>query len=156
MDFDHVSDKTDTISTLIRISSLSNIKSEISKCDLICSNCHRSRTHNRLINDIKYKALIGEINNSKYTGSNKKKRDKIRSIINKFKNKPCKDCGKLFMYYQMDLDHVIGDKVRCISEFNNRGSIDELKLELIKCDVVCSNCHRVRTYSRLQSHPDHK
>ena len=51
MDFDHLdpATKEDNVSDLRqRKISLKRIKTEIAKCELVCSNCHRERTHKRL------------------------------------------------------------------------------------------------------------
>jgi hypothetical protein len=60
---------------------------------------------------------------------------------------PCADCGELFPYYVMDFDHL-RDKKRAVS---NMRSYSEVKIleEIAKCDLVCANCHRERTYQRL-------
>lgn len=48
MDFDHVRGrKVKSISDLIRNGSIPKIKKEVKKCELVCSNCHRERSHNR-------------------------------------------------------------------------------------------------------------
>ena len=49
MDFDHVrgDTKLGNISRMRRNSSLDRLQREIDKCDLVCSNCHRERTHQR-------------------------------------------------------------------------------------------------------------
>jgi hypothetical protein len=44
MDFDHKKDKNFTIATHSKYS-LKQIKEEIAKCDIVCANCHRERTH---------------------------------------------------------------------------------------------------------------
>jgi hypothetical protein len=52
MDFDHTGkkEKLDSIARLARNGfSQKKILEEIEKCDLVCSNCHRERTHKRLI-----------------------------------------------------------------------------------------------------------
>ncbi len=53
MDFDHRDGeiKIGSISTLAtqNTSNFKKIKKEITKCDLVCANCHRQRTHDRLI-----------------------------------------------------------------------------------------------------------
>jgi len=49
MDFDHLdsSNKLKEVSILVGTGSLTSVYSEIEKCDIVCSNCHRQRTHNR-------------------------------------------------------------------------------------------------------------
>src|SRR5574337_1233575 len=70
-----------------------------------------------------------------------------------FKSGPCTDCGGTFDSSCMDLDHVPerGHKTGNIGEFTRgklRGSMEDLWKEVAKCDLVCSNCHRLRTKSR--------
>jgi hypothetical protein len=49
LDFDHLHDKKYNISRMIHDGfSWAAIKKEISKCEVVCANCHRIRTHNRL------------------------------------------------------------------------------------------------------------
>ena len=50
LEFDHLPqfDKTENISVMIRNGvSWENIQKEIAKCELVCANCHRRRTHTR-------------------------------------------------------------------------------------------------------------
>jgi predicted RNA-binding protein len=48
MDFDHISDdKKKNVSSLAKRGSRKQVWEEIEKCELVCSNCHRERTHNR-------------------------------------------------------------------------------------------------------------
>jgi hypothetical protein len=49
MDFDHVSgDKLDDICGMrMRTVSREAIRAEIEKCEVVCANCHRARTHAR-------------------------------------------------------------------------------------------------------------
>lgn len=53
MDFDHrdPKDKVESISVLVlqRNISKARVLEEIAKCDLVCSNCHRERTHHRRV-----------------------------------------------------------------------------------------------------------
>lgn len=50
MDFDHLGDKDFTISNFSgTIESMEKIIDEVKKCEVVCSNCHRNRTHMRLI-----------------------------------------------------------------------------------------------------------
>lgn len=87
-----------------------------------------------------------------YLEKNRRKRAGLRAILRKAKEKPCADCGGRFPYYVMDLDHREGyDKLIEVAQIIglNWGK-DRLLAEIEKCDVVCSNCHRVRTHERGQ------
>jgi len=71
----------------------------------------------------------------------------IRRIIIEAKNKPCSDCKQKYPYYVMDLDHVRGIKNFNLSVAARHGrSINKIMEEISKCDVVCANCHRLRTF----------
>lgn len=47
IEFDHLGDKTANISDLAPKRSLSGLMKEINKCEPVCANCHRIRTHDR-------------------------------------------------------------------------------------------------------------
>lgn len=47
LEFDHLSDKVANISEMAGKCSWIKIQKEIDKCELVCSNCHRERTHKR-------------------------------------------------------------------------------------------------------------
>jgi hypothetical protein len=79
-----------------------------------------------------------------------RKKAELRSIARRAKQRPCADCGVQYPYYVMDFDHVDDEKLMIISTLVNRGGRNRLLAELAKCDVVCSNCHRERTWQRLQ------
>ena len=76
----------------------------------------------------------------------KKRRDVMRS----YKDRPCADCGVSYPYYVMEFDHR-GDKEFAIADNAHRVSESKLRNEIAKCDVVCSNCHKARTYIRRQA-----
>lgn len=70
---------------------------------------------------------------------------KIKEIKEEF---PCMDCGISYPYYVMDFDHL-RDKEFNVSKKNDY-SWTRILTEIQKCDIVCSNCHRERTYVRRQ------
>ena len=48
MDFDHLGDKKLSINRLVQKGySIESILEELKKCEVVCSNCHRTRTKNR-------------------------------------------------------------------------------------------------------------
>lgn len=75
-------------------------------------------------------------------------RAKRRAELAKLKDKPCVDCGIKFPYYVMDFDHKDSEKLGEIAKMVNK-SWDKLLKEIKKCDVVCANCHRIRTHNTL-------
>jgi hypothetical protein len=47
----------------------------------------------------------------------------------------------------MDFDHLPGTgKRRSIAHLLHYKSLDEVKAEIAKCELVCANCHRIRTF----------
>lgn len=65
-------------------------------------------------------------------------------------DKGCVDCGYKAHHSALDFDHKPGTvKVRDIKRGQQFGWL-ELLDEIAKCDVVCANCHRIRTYNRVQ------
>lgn len=74
------------------------------------------------------------------------------ALIASLKTGPCVDCGGRFHHAAMDFDHVNGDKKFCIAS-RKTASIDDILEEVVKCELVCSNCHRIRTWKRKQRSP---
>lgn len=70
-----------------------------------------------------------------------------QAFINLHKDKPCADCGGSFSPVAMQFDHVRGKKLFNLSQFGGR-SFDKIYEEIEKCEIVCANCHSVRTHKR--------
>lgn len=95
-------------------------------------------------------------NKNKYNQRDKATRDKYTEILTIKKNSPCMDCGVEYPHYVMDFDHREPEKKHfSVSSARRMGKSLKLMLEEIdKCDVVCANCHRVRTYKKY--YPEEK
>jgi hypothetical protein len=66
---------------------------------------------------------------------------------------PCADCGNKFPAVCMDFDHTEDNKEAGISNLMNQGaSLVRIDSEIAKCELVCANCHRIRTASRAGWH----
>ncbi len=77
------------------------------------------------------------------------RRIETREFIRKIKDVPCMDCQIKYHWFAMDFDHVRGKKVAAVSVGISKGwSQERLSEEIAKCDIICSNCHRIRTYNR--------
>lgn len=62
--------------------------------------------------------------------------------------KPCMDCGGVFHPACMEFDHRPGEKKKgIVSALGNR-AWSVIAAEIAKCDLVCANCHRLRTVTR--------
>ena len=62
---------------------------------------------------------------------------------------PCMDCGNNFPACCMDFDHRPEEnKVACVGRLVFSGSLADVEAEIAKCDLVCANCHRIRTRDR--------
>jgi hypothetical protein len=64
----------------------------------------------------------------------------------------CMDCGLKPEYSQvLEFDHRPDEvKLFHISDRMATGTMDDLLAEIRKCDIVCANCHRVRTVLKDQ------
>lgn len=64
---------------------------------------------------------------------------------------PCIDCGETDIVV-LEFDHL-RDKVADVSVLAGQGySLEKVKREIDKCEVVCANCHRRRTARRAGSY----
>lgn len=80
----------------------------------------------------------------------RRKYDKFLELTNSIKlEKGCADCGYKEYAVALQFDHVRGNKEFTISR---RHFLPKSKIlaEISKCEVVCANCHAVRTWKRKQ------
>ena len=80
---------------------------------------------------------------------NSSRRNKIVRFIQEYKaGKKCVDCGENYPYWILEFDHL-KDKNFTIAQFRSTTmSLEVVKEEIEKCDIVCSNCHKNRTFNR--------
>lgn len=80
----------------------------------------------------------------------RRKREVNAYVVSTKTNKPCLDCGTVYPPVVMDYDHRPGETKKFgLSRAGKLGqSIAAINAEITKCDLVCSNCHRLRTESR--------
>ena len=92
---------------------------------------------------------VGEGQKEKSANTRNRLRTKITEYVQKYKESiGCIDCGEKYPYYMLDLDHI-RDKKFGINKFkDSTNSLEKVKEEMLKCEVVCANCHRIRTQNR--------
>ena len=105
----------------------------------LCNGCALKR---RRANSKRWRQLNKDKVNANQVVHSRRRRAYLADI----KDVPCMDCGGKFHHSAMDFDHI-GDKEFEISKIYTR-SKELLDKEIAKCEIVCSNCHRVRTYNR--------
>lgn len=95
-----------------------------------------------------------EAQKARVAETNKMRKARIADFILNLKCCPCMDCKKRFHPAAMEFDHARGKKKFEISRSAFWHDEAALREELAKCDLVCANCHRVRTMVRLrEKHP---
>jgi len=103
-----------------------------------CIECHRKQVREHYQKNKQY-----------YIDKAKSWRAECRDKINELKSVPCTDCGKTFPSYVMDFDHMgIEEKICNISQMVGVKGMESILSEIAKCEIVCANCHRIRTHER--------
>ena len=101
---------------------------------------------------IKYHAANGDVCRARI----KARRERLREInqrllLEYLLGHACVDCGEADPVV-LDFDHL-RDKWLNVSELVSRGRPwDEILAEIAKCEVVCANCHRRRTCTRMDGY----
>lgn len=70
-----------------------------------------------------------------------------RKMVQELKEIPCMDCGVSYPYYVMDFDHRDPNTKNREVALMLTWSTATLLQEIEKCDIVCANCHRIRTHA---------
>jgi hypothetical protein len=97
---------------------------------------------------------FGEGQKDKTRETTKNERKRRRLIVIEYKeSRGCADCkrrGHFYQhpYYVLQADHVWDVKVANVSHMLRNNTLEEIMIELEKCDIVCANCHSIRTHKR--------
>ena len=82
----------------------------------------------------------------------RKRQVPVDSVVYEAKSRPCRDCGNTFPACAMQFDHVRGEKVANVAHLRNWENVPKVIDEIAKCEVVCANCHAIRTCKRDTRH----
>ena len=75
--------------------------------------------------------------------------ERTKLLLEYFEAHPCRNCGESDPVV-LDFDHQ-GDKTFAIGEVLTYRRWERILEEIVKCEVVCANCHRRRTARRRGS-----
>jgi hypothetical protein len=114
---------------------------ELTKCVPRCARCHRLVTQQQRFS----KDRLAERLPPSW-----QRRIDMQDANNSIKlARGCTDCGWSQWARGLDWDHVRGPKVSTIANMiGRRDSWQAIEEEMAKCEVVCANCHRIRTHQR--------
>ena len=158
MDFDHRDprQKSFPITTArALLKARDELEAEIAKCDIVCANCHSVRTTRAYAEGVLTWGF--QLAALPASGADaQRRRERFRElraaqldVLDRVRALPCADCAETFAIAAMEFDHVDPTlKSGMISVMAGRVKIGTLLSELAKCDIVCANCHRIRTYAR--------
>ena len=136
------------------ITAFQKVNSNISGYRTECTECRRrsgreyAKLHKKT-NHRQYRKFRNGFKEKEHRRS-VKKRTHINAEVKRIKSEPCTDCKKTFPYYCMDFDHLNpDDKIDSIKEIKSSPSITHVLNEIAKCELVCVNCHRVRSVNEF-------
>lgn len=109
-------------------------KDGLSTC---CKDCNKHYLKNHYLRNKNY------YKNKRKEYSNKR----LIEFYEFLKTKQCVDCGNKDIRV-LEFDHV-SDKNFNIAEKINNTPLTTLMNEINKCDIVCANCHRIRTCAQF-------
>ena len=149
MDFDHRDPATKSFNVMTgraMLMATSRLMAEVAKCDVVCANCHRARTQVQHAARLAARTTFGK---SKDIEGARARWRSHAAVLNELRNVACADCGQHFPPYAMEFDHRDANSKRTrVTALVGRAGIASILAEAAKCDIVCTNCHRARTYDR--------
>jgi hypothetical protein len=131
-----------------QLMSISAMEKELKKCKILCARCHRIETHDE--NQKQQSQTSCGRHNRRVAGER-------REFVNaeKLRRGKCMDCGfevKTDNTFLFDFDHLDASRKMegVASMVVNRStySIEDIRVEMTKCDMRCVNCHILITRHR--------
>jgi len=132
-----------------------------------CPVCHRSDVEfskNKKRKDglqVQCKECKSKTDAKHYAENKKKQFDRVKvrrkeirqTVFDYMKTHPCIDCGETDPIV-LEFDHLDSKKMNISKMVHNGFSLENIMLEISKCEVVCSNCHARRTAKQFGWYKD--
>ena len=110
-----------------------------------CKDCNKINLQNYYS---KNKEKVSKDNYKNKVRYRKEKKDALRDYL---LENPCVDCGNSDIRV-LEFDHVRGIKKMDVTKMVSHAySWEKIQEEIDKCEVVCANCHKIRTFGRLET-----
>ena len=148
MDFDHRDPATKSFNLMTgraMLMSTARVMAEVAKCDVVCVNCHRVRTQ-----ELEQSRARHVPSTAAHRVAKAAMWREQASLLRRLRMTPCADCGETYPTCAMDFDHRDPSLKRyTVTRMVGRTSTEVILAEVAKCDIVCANCHRLRTDGTL-------
>jgi predicted Zn-ribbon and HTH transcriptional regulator len=156
MDFDHRDPASKSFVLAAGRVGLMNerrVLAEVAKCDVVCANCHRTRTRRQ--HQDRLAARGPSQARSPRIAELRRKWRRDAAFLDALRNVPCTDCGGRFPPWSMEFDHRDPatkrfEVTRIVGKIGAT-TMARVLAEIDRCDIVCTNCHRDRTFRRRHS-----
>ena len=153
MDFDHRDPTTKLFQVTTAgalLTSRARLLAEIAKCDVICATCHAVRSYRQQAERWAHRRAQGLLADSPRHRAKRQRSHEKRELLLALRDRPCMDCGERPPRYVMQFDHRDPSQKRFeVASSWCRSDISVLR-EALKCDIVCPNCHRHRSFKARQ------
>jgi hypothetical protein len=151
MDFDH----RDPLTKLFNLTGSramligrEGLDAEVAKCEIVCANCHAVRSYALQARQWAERRETDQRLRAPQSIAMSRRAAKKREFLLALRDQPCHDCRRGFPPYVMQFDHRNpAEKAFNVAQSSTRANEAVLK-EAAKCDIVCRNCHRDRTFRR--------
>lgn len=112
----------------------------------ICAECGPTKIYARIWNGKNIVRCVTARNREKYH-YNRDRRIRLRRLTDQVKiDRGCEDCGFNSHPAALEFHHINGKKHEIVSRLVSYGSRAGILREMLKCTVLCANCHRIRTF----------
>lgn len=139
LEFDHTGLKGGCVGQLVADgASLDRIRAEVALCEVLCANCHRHRTFERMPGGMRGAPPAPGVTRPWVRQRN------VDWVYELLDDSECVDCGLEDMTV-LEFDHV-GPKRESVLVLSWTGySIETIQREIAECEIRCANCHRRKT-----------
>jgi formate-dependent nitrite reductase cytochrome c552 subunit len=148
MDFDHREPSTKSFTVMSGRAMLmptATVLAEVAKCDVVCVNCHRVRTRRQH----RVRLAVLPRGSSARLAEKRAGWRRQAALLDRLRDVACADCGGRFPPCSMDFDHRDPSQKRSrVTAMIGRAGDQRILEEVARCDIVCANCHRTRTFER--------
>lgn len=127
MEFDHLPGHEKSVTIGHMGAGMQALDREVSKCDVVCLMCHRTRTH----------LSVRHGRGGVYA--------KRQAFVARAKDGPCEICGVQYPFWQMDFDHIHSKRSN-LAGASRYMKEAEILAEIEKCRLLCGLCHRAYTF----------